>query len=227
MSVEPASVEHPEGYCDPKDVVTYFDRFDGFDDETNPTRERVERMIRSKSSSIDTFTGHAWRERRMVNEMRNLEGPYRWRSGLAMKLTRRDIRTPLDSDEGDKLEFWRGSEYEDWVASDEYEEGRDGDYWIEESTGMIHIFRRKTFWNRYREMRITYRFGQDIVPADITEACAKLVAADLMESDFYRYTTPGNEEAPDAERIAETWREQVWNDLEPYKEIRGQGLDMQ
>jgi len=47
-----------------------------------------------------------------------------------------------------------------------------------------------------------------------------------MESDFYKYTNPGNEEAPDAERIAEKWREQVWERLKPYKEVRGQGLDM-
>ena len=183
-------------------------------------------MIASKSSKIDTFTGHAWRERKIQNEHKNLEGPYRWRSGLAIKLTRRNIRTPLDADKGDKIELWRGNEYEDMVSSDSFSEGRGEDYWIEEPTGMLHIYRRKTFFRRYRELRVSYRFGREIVPADITEACAKLVAADLMESDFYRYTTPGNEEAPDAERIAESWREQVWEDLRPYKEVRGQGLDM-
>ncbi len=225
MSLEPAGID-AKGYCEPEDVATYFDRFDTFEADTAIGRDRIERQIASKSSKIDTYTSHAWRERRVVNEMKNLEGPYRWESGLAIKLTRRDIRTPLDSDKGDKLQVWRGNEYEDFVESDEYTEGRQEDYWIEESTGMLHIYRRKSFFNRYRNLRLTYRFGKEIVPADIVEACAKLVAADLMESDFYRYTTPGNEEAPDAERVAESWREQVWEDLEPYKEVRGQGLDM-
>ena len=225
MPLVPADITS-EGYCEPEDVVTYFDRFDEFTPDTNPSEERVRRQIASKSSKIDTFTGHAWRERKVENEYKNLEGPYRWRSGLAIKLTRRDIRTPLDPDKGDKIELWRGNGYDDLVADEQFDEGRDEDFWIEEPTGMLHIFRRKTFFKRYRELRVSYRFGKEIVPADITEACAKLVAADLMESDFYRYTTPGNEEAPDAERVAETWREQVWTDLEPYKEIRGQGLDM-
>jgi len=224
MSLRPLTVDAP-GYCEPEDVVIYFDRFEDFDSETTIKRDRVKRQIASKSSKIDTYTGHAWRERTMENEQKSLHGTYRWNSGIEIKLTRRDIRTPLDSEKGDKLEVWRGNEYEDWVASDKYKEGRDEDYWIEPSTGILHIFRRKTFFSRYRQLKLTYRFGKDIIPADITEACAKLVAADLMESDFYRYTTPGNEEAPDAERVAEKWREQVWEDLEPYKELRGQGMD--
>lgn len=225
MSLEPATVDEP-GYCEPEDVVMYFDRFNEFTTETNPSRDRVKRMISSAASKIDTYTGHAWRARRITNEMKNLEGPYRWESGLAVKLTRRDIRTPLDADEGDSLQLWRGNEYDDLVTDPQFSEGRNEDYWIEESTGMLHIYRRKAFFNRYRNLKLTYRFGKEKIPADVTEACAKLVAADLMESDFYKYTNPGNEEAPDAERIAEKWREQVWERLKPYKEVRGQGLDM-
>lgn len=225
MSLEPATVE-AEGYCEPEDVVMYFDRFDEFTTDTNPPRDTVERRISSAASRIDTFTSHAFRERRIENEMKNLEGPYRWESGLAIKLTQRDIRTPLDESKGDKLEVWRGNEYEDFVSSDEYSYGRDEDYWIEEATGMLHIYRRKAFFNRYRNLKMSYRFGKEKVPADVTEACAKLVAADLMRTDFYRYTTPGNEEAPDAERIAEQFVEEAWDRLEPYKEVRGQGFDL-
>ena len=225
MVLVPADI-NSEGYCEPEDVVMYFDRFEDFTVDTSPSRQRVKRQIASKSSKIDTFTNHAWRERKIENEFKSLEGPYRWNSGLQIKLTRRDIRTPLDPDKGDKIEFWRGNEYDDFVASDQFKEGRDEDYWFDEAMGMMHIYRRKTFFRRYKELRVSYRFGRDTVPADITEACAKLVAADLMETDFYRYTTPGNDEAPDAERIAEKWREQVWRDLEPYKEVRGQGMGM-
>lgn len=225
MSIEPAT-QNDKGYCDPADVAEFFDRFDdGFGTNTTPTASRVEKKISRKASKIDRFTGHAWRERRMVDEMHNLRGPYRWNSGLELSLTRRDIRTPLDASKGDKLEFWDGNEYTNLVTDGSYSEGRDEDYWFEESTGTIYVRRRRTFFNRHREMKITYRFGKEKVPGAIAEANAKLVAADLMETDFYRYTTPGNDEAPDAERIAEQYREQVWNDLEPFKEIRGQGMD--
>jgi len=224
MGLIPATIEEP-GYCEPEDVLTYFERFEEFDTSSHPQRDRIERLISSKSSQIDTYTNHAWRERTIENEVKNLEGPYRWESGMAIKLTRRDIRTPLDESKGDKLQVWRGNEYEDFVSSSEYKEGRDEDFWIEEETGMLHIYRRRSFFNRYRNLKITYRFGKEKIPADITEACAKLVACDLIETDFYRYTNPGNEESPNAERIAERWREQVWERLEPYKEVRGQGMD--
>lgn len=225
MGLVPANVES-EGYCEPEDVAMFFDRFEEFTAESNPPVDRIKRQIASKSSKIDTYTGHAWRSRKVENEYKNLDGPYRWRSGLAIKLTHRDVRTPMDPSKGDSIELWRGNGYDDLVADSQYSEGRDEDFWIEEPTGMLHIYRRRSFFNRYREIRLDYRFGKEIIPADITEACAKLVAADLMESDFYRYTTPGNEEAPDAERIAEQWYEQAWQDLEPYKEVRGQGMSM-
>jgi len=226
MSIEPATVE-AEGYCTVDDVLSFFDRFDGeVTDDSIVTEEQLENRIAAKSSQIDSYTGHAWRERRMVNEFHNLRGPYRWNSGLELSLTRRDIRIPMDPEKGDKLEFWRGSEYVDFLDDDnDFTEGRNEDFWIEESTGTIYVRRRRTFFNRHREMRITYRFGKDKVPAIIQEGCAQLVAADLMETDFYRYTTPGNDEAPDASTVADKMREQVKNNLETFKEVRGQGLD--
>lgn len=225
MSVEPATID-AEGYCLPEDVAIYFDRFEEFTAETYPPEDAVRRRIAARSSEIDSYTNHAWRERRQIEEYKNLDGPYRWNSGLAIKLAHRDIRTPLDASKGDKVEFWRGSRYQDFVSDPDFQEGRDEDFWIEESTGFIYIRRRRTFFNRYRELRITYRYGKDKIPAVINDACAKLVAADLMVTDFYRYTTPGNEEAPNAESVADRFREQAYQSLEPYIEIRGQGMDM-
>ena len=88
---------------------------------------------------------------------------------------------------------------------------------------MLYLYRR-TLFQRHRQLRLTYRFGKEKVPAIIQDVCAQLVAADLMETDFYRYTTPGNDEAPNAEKVDGNNREQAKRKLEPYKEVRSTGL---
>ena len=223
MSLEPADIQ-AEGYCDVRDVVNEFDRFSMENvDENSELVDRIQRKISAKSSEIDSQTSHAWRERRVVNEFKNLENVYRWNTGIPVYLTQRDIRTPLDSEKGDKVEIWRGNRYTDLVADDSFSEGRDEDYWVEEGTGVLYLYRR-TLFQRHRQLRLTYRFGKEKVPAIIQDVCAQLVAADLMETDFYRYTTPGNDEAPNAENVADNIREQAKRKLEPYKEVRSTGL---
>lgn len=222
MSVDPAGID-AEGYCEVQDVINFFDRFAGDDVEDIPA-DRIQRAISSNSEKIDTYTSHAFRERRVEGEFKDLDNVYRINSGMPIFLQKRDIRTPLDSEKGDAVQLWEGGSYTDLVAEDQYTEGRDGDYWIEESTGTLHLYRRSIVFSRYRQLKVNYRYGKETVPADINQICAKLTAADLMETDFYRYTTPGNEEAPDASQVAETFREQAEKELERHKEIRGTGL---
>lgn len=223
MSVQPPA-DDSELYCQPEDVAEFFDKYDNFTAETNPSRQEVIRRIRAESNWVDSFTGHAFRERRVENEFHNLDGPYRWRSGTPISLSRRDIRTPFDSDKGDKIEVWDGNEYTDFVAEEQYEEGRDGDYWIDSSTGMLHIYRRYVFWERYMELRISYRFGKERVPQIVRDSTARRVAAHFLESQQYRVSTPDNDDAPDAQQVAETWREMAADDLENYEEVRSTGL---
>lgn len=223
MSVEPPD-EDLEGYCDPIDVAEYFDKFENFTEETDPSRQRVIRRIQAESNWVDQYTGHAWRERRVVRAFHDLDGPYNWRSGLPISLQKRDIRTPLDEEKGDALELWRGNEYDDFVAEDKFEQGRNEDFWLDESRGILYIYRRYVFFQRLNEIRITYRYGQDSVPPLIRDVVARRVAAYYMETDQYRQMVPGNDEAADPQQIAETWREQTEKDLEPYVEVRSTGL---
>lgn len=239
MSVEPGSPSD-EVYCDTLDVAIYFDKYEDFLDEgetvtdndgnvteqgpTDPTASEVEKIIEEKSDMIDRMTGHAWRERRVVDEYKRLDGVYRFSSGTPLSLMKRDIRTPLDPEKGDKLEFWTGSSYDDWVADEQKEEGRDGHYWFDESTGQLHVFRRQFIFNKYKEVRVTYRYGQEKTPRQIEQICAKLTAAELFRSQQYRVTTPGNEEAPDSQAVADKWIEEAEKQLERYKEVRSIGL---
>jgi hypothetical protein len=196
---------------------------------TNPTRSQVEARVMAESNWIDEHTGHAWRSRRVAHETKSLSQKgaggtqYYWRAGSPLKLMKRSIRTPLDPEKGDKIEVWEGDRYEDWVASDQYNEGRDEDYWVEKSTGMLYIYRRHIFFQRHKEIRVSYRYGKESVPQIIRDVCARRVAAHYLETQQYRITTPGNEEAPDPQAIAESWRETCETDLKPFEEIRTLG----
>lgn len=229
MSVEPSNSLEPEFlYCTPKDVASYFEKIDSFDATTNPTLTDVKRKISGQSDYIDRITGHAWRPRRVVEETRNLSNSYRVTAGIPVSLRKRDIRTPLDPDKGDSLKLFRGNSenegYEEMLTKDTFNFGRNNDYWIEESIGMLHIYGFANAFSRYRELKITYRYGKEIVPQAIKNITARLVAADYLEAQQYRITTPGNENAPDPSTIAERWREMSRERLKKYEEVRSTGL---
>lgn len=227
MSVRPPT--DVEGYCEPRHVADFFDKYDDFTESTNPTRQNVLRRIAAESNWIDNYTGHAWRERMVEDEYKSFsqggvrKSQYYWWAGAPLKLQKRDIRTPMDPDKGDKLEIWTGQEWEDWVADESRTEGRGEDYWIEESTGMLYIYRRRLWFHRHKEMRVSYRYGKEHVPPLIEDVCARRVGAHYLEGQQYRQITPGHEDAPDAQTVAESWREKAKEDLEEFIEIRTGG----
>lgn len=242
MSIQPPDPD-AEGYCEPSDVVDFFDKYDQFNDSTDPTKDDVQERIRAASAHIDEETGHAWRERQVKGEMKDYRGQYYWNAGMPIFLMKRNIRTPLKSaqdlldddsndittqeeaeDKADRIKIWEGNNYEEWVASDSHEEGRGQEYWVDEAQGHLYIFRRRLWFRRHKQIEVTYRYGKETVPQDIRDACAYFVAAHYLESQQYRVTTPGNEEAPDPVSIAERWRELAYNKIKRHGEIRSQGM---
>jgi hypothetical protein len=221
MSVQPPP-EDLEGYCDVSDVSFFFEKMD-IDVSSNPTQKHVEDRIKAESNWIDEYTNHAWRERTVENEYHDFTDTYYWRAGMPIKLQKRDIRQ-FDESKGDKIEFLEGGgNYTDWVSNSSYKEGRDEDYWLDASQGLLHVYRRNIFFKRYKEMRVTYRYGKQRVPQTIRDVCAQRTAAWLMEAQQYRITTPGNENAPDPQSVAQTWREDAERRLEPFVEVRSIG----
>lgn len=223
MSVQP---NHNDPYCDPSDVARYFRTLEdgeGFTFDTNPSKSEVEEFILESSSRIDRETGHAWRERKVTNEHIDLEGIYYYWAGTPLKLMKREIRTPLDSSKGDKLEFWDGNEWNDWVAEPTMTEGRDGDFWVQENTGMLHVYRRSWWWERFKSIRVTYRYGKDKVPKDIQQACALYTAAALIETDIYGDLLPTGGDAPAPGEVSQRLEERAEKLLSRRKEVRNLG----
>lgn len=207
------------GYCDPEDVARFFRIDEGFNASTNPTREQVEEMILEWSDEIDNRTKHAWRERQVKNEYHDLDDtPYYFGSGTPIKLYKRRIR-PFDASEGDKLEVYESGDWNEWVSSSSYREGRDGDYWLDEGNGLLYVYRRYATWSE-PALRLTYRYGSDNVARDIKKACAKYVAADLAMTDQYAMNVPGTDGAADVQSQAQQWREDAEKTLHRRKETQ-------
>jgi len=209
-------------YCEPTDVERYFQGLEsnnGFTEDTTPTAKQVNRMIEEWSAYIDRQCGHSWRNNKVKDEIHDLSGQYNFWTGRPIKLGKRDIRTPLDPEQGDKLEIWGGDQWEDWVADTGREQGRDGDFWFDAGSGMLYIYRR-IVWQNKAVIRISYRYGKNQVDPQIRQACAKLAAADIIMTDQYTMNVPGTDAAPASERAAEQLKEDAERIIQERKELQ-------
>lgn len=218
MSVQPSD---SNGYCDPDDVARYFRTLedDGFSMDSNPTERQVEEFILEATSRIEKETGHAFREKQVAEEYHDLDNTYYYRAGTPISLMKREIRD-LDHAKGDRLEFYTGDEYEEWVSDDNYEQGRDNDYWINGPDGILYIYRRQFFFDRYQSVKVTYRYGKDDVPHDIQAATAKLTAANLIRTDLYGDLLPTGADLPSPNNMAESLEEQAMKAISNRKEVK-------
>lgn len=213
------------GYCEPKDVLKYFEKLDAAFDNDSPSNDELEASILAWSDYIDRETGHAWRERQVVDEFDDLEGQYYYWSGKPITLMKRDIRA-FDESKGDKLEIWRGGRYRDMVAENDFEYGRQGDFWLDKPNGILYIYER-LIYPRTKGIKMTYRYGhgtsaneRETIPKDITMACAKLVAADITTQERYDIVIPGGEGGNDNQNISENFKKDADKILQRRKEVR-------
>lgn len=226
------SVSHsddPELYCAPSDVARFIKPRahsdpnspppEDFTESTTPTRDDVIKHIEGASARLERKTQQAWRANQVAGETHDHRGLYYWLSGHPVQLTKREIR-PLDPEKGDKLEVWTGNKWEDWLAEGSYDQGRDGDFWIDGPLGILWVYERAIL-RPHPKFRLTYRYGYDHVPHDIREAVAKRAAADIITGDFYGTVVPGNNQGDNADpaHFAEVWRDDFKEVARDYKKL--------
>ncbi len=203
-------------YCTPEQVAELL-QCDYFSDSTKPTRQTVESIIERKEDYINSVTGHSWKEVTVSNEMHNIDVNYIATLGIPIYLQHRKIKQ-FDSSKGDKLEVWDGSRYVDYLT--EKTEGRNNDFSVNYEEGIIYL---RTFYGAPRKdaVRVTYRYGEDSVPGDIADACAKLTAIDLIALDDRSVLLPetGGSNVSYLNKI-EQWKQDVKEILQRYKEFR-------
>lgn len=198
-------------YCTPADVASLLRLIDPntqqrlvFSDATDPTAAEVESAIASAAESLNHRTGTAWQIEKVEKEYHHALPSFVPQPHISVCLNFPPLNI-LSSEEGDKLEIWNGHEWTDLLSDSK--EGRDADYWVDYQSGIINLRRKPAVADN--SVRVTYRSGHSEVPADIKDACAKLVAIWYIESDFFRVGLPYGENLPDPMSKVERWKEEV------------------
>jgi len=181
-------------YTTPQKIKNYLQITNDFSDSTRPSLGTVFDYIKWAQDDIDFSTQHSWRDTQVENEYHtlpqrnnmNFYGSYR---DIPIKLAHRNIKA-IDTDKGDKIEIYNGSEWEDYVTAKT--EGRTSDYWIDYTNGFLYI---RLFFSPMRKenIRITYRYGVDTVPRDIEKLATLMVVRDILINEDRSVLLPSGE----------------------------------
>lgn len=207
--------------------VESFLQMAGLTDSTSPSVQEIVEIINRKEDEIDNTTGHAWRLRysgtnsgqdtEAKYEYYDIDGTWERQTGIPIYLKHRKIRS-LDSTKGDALEYWNGSEWEDWLSNKT--EGRGNDYWLDTDEGIIYI---RSFYisPKPKAFRIKYRYGEEKVNLEIEDICTKMVAIDILMGMDPRamIVQEGSPVMSHRERI-EKLQEEINNKIQKYIEFR-------
>lgn len=119
-----------------------------------------------------------------------------------VSLYRRDVQTLSE------LLVLSSTGYEDWVASDDYTEGRTGDYYLQvnDSTGLTHLYINTESLDDDLEyyagaVVATYDYGIDGLTSTVRRAVAFKAASDLAEDAAMQI--PDNSKVYNVESLAE------------------------
>ena len=178
---------------------------------TDPTLAQLEDLINQTEDEIDDRTQHAWRTKTITSEMHDIINNYQWGRGIPIHMFHRTMKV-FDTGQGDKIEIWDGSNYDDITGNSER-------FNVIEEMGIIYL--RGYVFSIFREnrLRITYRFGETIIPNDIKEACIVGTLIRLIESDVAMSNIEiGPDRGLRLERTVERWQERFDKIIERHAE---------
>ncbi len=187
-----------------------------FDEDTNPTKDEVDDWINESEDEIDRETMHAWRSVTVTKEQHHIKGPsYQIRDGSVIKLIHRNIKTLTSGT--DLLEIWDGKEYVDYLATKT--EGRNNDYWANEENGWVFIKTYPLYLPRTFGARVTYRYGETVVPGDIKRACVLLTAVQMLQSEDRSVLIPEGTSNISYNKKIEDWEKRAEKILSRNREL--------
>ena len=193
-------------YCSVGDVADWL-RID-INENTNPNRRMIEKIILRNEDMIDRRTGHSWRDVQYANEVFDVNRIFDFGRGMGVFLKHRMIK-PFDRTKGDKIEIWDGIKYT-WYAIPP-----SPSVTLEPSMGIVY-FRGFIFTLiRKHRFRMTYRYGGEQegtspVPRDIEKACLLMTAIDVLSTDFqYSQLSYGGEGNVRKGEIMQIWQDEI------------------
>ena len=199
---------------------------------TFPRYQELDSLVMRMQDRVDMETHHTWGSRVVYSESHNFHSdarrygfpqsiyPKRWNlrnTDFAIWLKHSDIKTLDDTVDtaypgylGDSLIVWDGTEYIEVVNAanpygadsiDIWTEGRDDDFWLSYEPGIL-IFGDETPSFSFRAVKITYRYGQDMVDTldttnvssayrDIQQAVMAYCKAAILRDRRFNVDLPG------------------------------------
>lgn len=223
-------------YCQPQDVINFLGLKETngkrviLTQESSPSYDDVCNHILEAEAFIDAQTRTSFKINREVNELHDeklgrtmpyggLYGIYRGAGmpmmyggqlfeGVPVSLVKQNIQ-PIDYSLGDRVEVRRlGTLWETLPESR---------LWWDEQKGIIWI---KDYFHRPdSSVRVTYRWGQDKVPADITKCCKLQACKQIVATDWYRANFPVNPEifSPMKEHTLDSWTWEIKDIIRGYQ----------
>lgn len=221
-------------YCDVQDVSRYLRGYN-INSSTNPSETEVESFIEARTEYIESQLDTAFRTVSNKNVPKEADLSYdQKRDRLRRRSARRadNILNPVADDRITKINLPndRIKSLEKLVTKTQRGE-RDilsnTDKWdLTKRNGTIRIdidqFKDtstgKFGENRFRDARIitTYIYGRERIPKDIQEACAKLVIADLVNSDQYGEILPNQTDSVEPNQYAQRMKDDAHEILSKY-----------
>jgi len=203
--------------------VAAFLQVDAFTTTSIPTQAQVEDMIFRAQDEIDRRAGHAWREHKVTNEYRTMF-PTEFRIGFwaqpRIQLDRYNVKT-FSSVSGDKLEVFTASGasgYDDWIVT-KTENRATGDFWVDYEDGEVHFRRSYPLFKYQRGIRVTYRYGDTVVPKWIEDIATKMTAMEIMANfKQYAFSTPEVTKS-NIDSTLRMWKEEMERQLEEQRWI--------
>jgi len=174
-----------------------------------PNDEQVADLIVRNEDKFEQRTGHAWRERTETNEYHDIPLLYSFGWGSPIFMKRRAIKTGidglhLDSALGDKLEIWSGAtnnfaDFTDDTAA----------YNLIPERGKLTL--RGFIFSILRKdrVRVTYRWGDTVVPGDVKKAIILMTCIDIIRTSFRMDDLPFGGMSIDKEKSMDNWEEEV------------------
>ncbi len=201
-------------YCTPEDIAMQLKPLnaDGsrtvYTETTNPRRSDVIDMIRQAETKFDRDTRNSWRINYVTEEYHDIRLPL---AGVPLSDNVISLRNSniyeIDSTQGDKIEFWNGSIWEDFALMIP---SRGHTWWLDKKIGQVHINNLYPwFYTGNNRFRMSYRWGATEVPDDVKEACIKIVSIRLLQSDFNKLYIMNQKPNMDWGAVIEMWTKDI------------------
>lgn len=198
--------------------VAAFLQVDDFDTTTTPTAVQVGEYIDRAESEIERRTNRAWKTVTVTDEYHALHPHviYKLVYPPRVRLEHPFVKT-FSAVSGDKLEVFDGTNWIDWIATKT--EGRNGDFWVNYTDGIIFFERGFPLIWRQDQIRVTYRYGEATVAGWVEDVCTKMAAIMVMENyKQYAYSSPELAKA-DINTVISNWRAEIDEKLDEEKWI--------